>query len=597
LKVFGRLKPGVSIKQAQTSLNAIAATLAEQYPATDKGISVHVMPERLARPEPMPNNLVPIIAIGLFLFLAGLLLVLACLNVANILLVRATTRQQEMGIRVALGAGRARLIRQVLTETAMLALLGGAAGILLATWASPGLIESAKLGGGVPIRMDFSFDWRVFAYAAGAMVFTGIVVGLWPAWRAARADVNAVLREGGRTGAGIERHRVRDILVVAQVAGSLMLLIVAGLFARSLRKAQQMYLGFDADHLLNVTVYPREVGYDEARTKEFFRELKDRVRVLPGVKTLSLASTVPMSGSTSVDNIYLEGRPTAAGQQPPVIFNNSVDEDYFATMRVPLLRGRAFRESDDENAPQVAIVNQSMAARFWPNEDAIGKRFSVKGASGPFLEVVGVAADGKYIFIAESPQPYFYRPLAQNFQSFRTLQIRSSATPESLIAPVEQEIGKLAPDLPIFNAETMEQELNGGNGYMVFREGARRAAQMGFLGLLLAVVGVFGVVSYAAAQRTHEIGIRMALGAARRDILRLVLGQGVRLVAIGVGLGAAAAWALTRAMGKLLIGVSATDPLTYAGAIGALAAVALLACYLPARRASRVEPLVALRYE
>jgi predicted permease len=597
LKVLGRLKPGTSIRQAQSSLNTIAATLAEQYPTTDKGISVHVMPERLARPEPMPNNLVPVIAIGLFLFLAALLLVLACLNVANILLVRATVRQQEMGIRVALGAGRARLVRQVLTETGMLALVGGAAGILLALLASPGLVESSKLGGGVPIRLDFSFDWRVFAYAAGAMVFTGIVVGLWTAWRAAHADVNAVLREGGQTGGSIERHRVRDILVVAQVAGSLMLLIVAGLFARSLRKAQHMYLGFEPDHVLNVTVYPREIGYSEAQTKEFFRELKDRVRVLPGVQSLSLASTVPMSGSTGVDNIYVEGHPTPPGRQPPVTFSNDVDEDYFATMRIPLLRGRAFRDSDNENAPQVAIVNQTMATRFWPNEDPIGKRFSVKSASGPFLEVVGVAADGKYIFIAESPQAYFYRPLAQDFQAFRTLQIRTSVPVESLIAPVEQEIGNLAPDLPIFNAETMEQLLEGGNGFMVFHAGAERAAEMGFVGLLLAVVGVFGVVSYAAALRTHEIGIRMALGADRHDILKLVLGQGVRFIGIGVALGLAAAWALTRAMGKLLIGVSSTDPITYIVAVAILAAVALLACYIPAQRAARVEPLVALRYE
>jgi putative ABC transport system permease protein len=597
LKVLGRLKPGVSLKQAQSSSSAIAATLAEEYPATDKGVSVHVMPERLARPEAMPNNLVPIIAVGLFLFLAGLLLVLACLNVANILLVRATVRQQEMGIRVAMGAGRIRLARQVLTETGLLALLGGVAGILLAIWSSPGLVESSKLGGGIPIRMDFSFDWRVFAYAAGAMVFTGIVVGLWPAWRAARADVNTILREGGRTGAGAERHRMRDFLVVAQVAGSLMLLIVAGLFARSLKKAQQMYLGFQPDHLLNVTVYPREIGYDEARTNEFYRELKERVRALPGVQSVNVAFAVPMSGAAGVDNIYVEGHPTPAGQQPPVVFNNSVDEDYFATTRVPLLRGRALQESDDANAPQVAIVNQSMASRFWPNEDPIGKRFSLKSASGPFLQVVGIAADGKYLFIAEPPQPYFYRPLTQNYMAFRTLQIRTSVAPESLIAPVEKEISSLAPDLPIFNAETMEQQLEGANGFMVFREGAERAAQMGFLGLLLAVVGVFGVVSYAAAQRTHEIGIRMALGADRRDILRLVLGQGVRLVAIGVGVGVAAAWALTRAMGKLLIGVSSTDPFTYLVAVGILAAIALLACYIPARRASKVEPLVALRYE
>jgi predicted permease len=555
------------------------------------------MPERLARPEAMPNNLVPIIAIGLFLFLAALLLVLACLNVANILLVRATVRQQEMGIRVALGAGRARLIRQVLTETVMLALVGGAAGILLAAWASPGIVESAKLGGGVPLRMDFSFDWRVFAYSTAAMVFTGIVVGLWPAWRAARADVNAVLREGGRTGATVERHRMRDILVVAQVGGSLMLLIVAGLFVRSLKKAQEMYLGFDADHLLNVTVYPREIGYDEPRTKELFRELKERVRSLPGVLSVTEAFSVPMSGTAGVDSIYVEGHPTPAGQQPPVIFRNSVEADYFATLRVPLLRGRAFRETDDEHGPQVAIVNQTMAARFWPNEDAIGKRLSVKGPGGPFLEIVGIAADGKYLFIAEGPQPFFYRPLAQDFQAFRTLQIRTSVAPESLIPPVEQEVAKLAPDLPIFDAQTMQQELEGGNGFLIFREGAERAGQIGLLGLLLAVVGVFGVVSYAAAQRTHEIGIRMALGAGRRDILKLVLGQGVRLVGIGVALGLVAAWALTRAMGKLLIGVSSTDPLTYVAAIAILALIALLACYIPAWRAARVEPLVALRYE
>ncbi len=597
LRVIGRLKPGVSMTQAQGTVNVISERLAQQYPATDRGVSVHVVPERLARPEPLMNNLVPAVA-GLFLFLAGLVLLLACMNVANLLLVRATVRRREMGIRAALGANRGRLARQVLTETFVLAILGGAAGLLLAVWASPGRVESQRLGGGVPILLDFGFDWKVFAYAFAAVVFTGILVGVWPALRAAQADVNAVLHEGSYgASAGARRQRVRDILVVAQVAGSLMLLIVAGLFARSLQKAQRMYLGFDPGHVLNVTVYPREIGYDEARTKEFYKELESKVRGLPGVESASLALSTPISGSVNASSIYFEGRPAPPGQQPPTIFYNNVDSDYFATTRVPLLRGRAFTDYDDEKVTPVAIVNQTMAAQYWPNENPIGKRFSLKSAAGPFLEVVGLAGDGKYLFIAETPLPFFYVPVAQNFVGMRTLQIRTSAPPESLIAPVQEVVRSLAPDLPIFNTATMEESLQGANGFLMFRGGAERAGQMGVLGLILAVVGVFGVVSYAATQRTHEIGIRMALGADPRDIMKMMLGQGVRLVVTGVIFGLAGTWAITRAMGKLLIGISSTDPLSYGIATLLLAAIALWACYIPARRAARVDPLVALRYE
>lgn len=597
LRALGRLKPEASRAQAQSEANVIAERLAEEYSDTNKGISIGVIPEWLSRPEPLPNNLVPAIA-GLFLALAGLVLLLACMNVANLMLVRATVRRHEMGIRAALGASRGRLTGQMLTESSVLALLAGAGGLMGAAWAGPGMIESARMGGGVPVRMDFSFDWRVFAYAFAAVVVTAMVVGLWPALRASRTDLNTVLHEGGRSdSAGGGRHRLRNALVVAQIAGSLMLLVAAGLFARSLSKAQRMYLGFDPDHLVKLTVYPRELGYDETRTKDFYRDLKERITTLPGIQSVAMSYSVPMSGSINAGAVYVEGHPTPAGQQPPVIFFNNVDQDYFETARVPLLRGRAFRESDDEKEPLVAIINQTMARQFWPNEDPIGKRLSVTNDGGPFIQVVGVAADGKYLFIGESPQPYFYVPLAQNFSSFRTLEIRTAAAPETMIGPVREVVHGLAPGLPIFDLETMEQSLEGVNGFLVFRAGAQRATQMGILGFVLAIVGVFGVVSYAAAQRTHEIGIRMALGASQGDILKLMLRQGVSLVLGGVALGLVAAWGLTRAMGRLLIGVSPTDPLTYMVATLALAAIALWACYLPARRAMRVDPLVALRHE
>jgi putative ABC transport system permease protein len=596
LIVLARLKPGVSLKQAQSSMNVVTARLADQYPATDKGISVRVVPERLARPQPFPNNIVPFIA-GIFLVLAGLVLLLACMNVANILLVRATMRQREMAIRAAMGASRGRLIRQMLTESIMLSLFGGVGGLLLGVWASTA-VGSLLPSGRIPIRLDFGFDWRVFAYAMVAALFTGAIVGLWPAVRAGRADVNSVLQSGGRSDtAGAGRHRLRSVLVVAQVAGSLVLLIVAGLFVRSLMRAQHAYLGFDADHVLNLTLDPREVGFDDARTKTFYHDLEAKVRALPGVQSASLAFSVPMGAVQDGGSIYIEGQPPTPGQPPPVVIYNHVDEPYFDTMRVPLLRGRAFRENDNDSAPLVAVVNQTMALQFWPNEDPIGKRFSLKSATGPFIEVVGLAADGKYIFIGWDKKPYFFVPLAQNYSAYRTLQVRSSLPPESMIAQMQNEVRALDPNMPVTDVQTMRQSLSGGNGFFIFQIGAILAAAMGLLGLALAVVGVYGVVSFAASQRTHEIGIRMALGAGRRDILRLVLQQGLALVVAGVVSGTVLAWALTRSMATILVGVSPTDALTYGTATLLLAAVGFWACYAPARRAMQLDPMIALRYE
>ncbi len=597
LTVMGRLKPGVSLTQAQSSLNVIADRLAEENPATDKGITIRLIPERLARPQPSSKNVVPLLA-EIFLVLAALVLLLACTNVANILLVRATMREREMAIRAAMGASRIRLIRQLLTESIVLALFGGCGGILFGMWASDSIAFLLPRST-TNIRLDFGFDWRVFGYAMATVLMTGIMVGVWPALQSRRADVNSLLHGAGRSdtaGAG-RRHRLRSFLVVAQVGGSLVLLIVAGLFVRTLLRAQHAYLGFDPDNVLNVTLNPKEVGYDETRAKNFYKDLETKVRALPGVNSVSLAMSVPMGVENESSLVYIEGRVLAPGQQPPLVVYNHVDESYFETMRVPLLRGRVFRDNDDEKTYLVAIVNQTMAREFWPNQDPIGKRFSLKSADGPFLEIVGVSGNGKYVFMGLDNERFFYVPQAQSFTFYRTLQIRSSVPPDSLIARVQSEIRALDPNMPIDDVLTMKQSLSGANGSFIFRVGAILSAAMGILGLTLAVIGVYGVVSFATSQRTHEIGIRLALGASRRDILLLVLRQGLILVIEGVFSGLLLAFAITRLMASILIGVSPTDALTFTTAILLLGGIGLWACYAPARRAMRLDPMIALRYE
>ena len=600
LSVQGRLKPGVSLAAARTTVDLVARRLASQYPASDAGVTVRVIPERLARPAPLVASFAPIIA-GLFLGLAALVLGLACVNVANILLARATARQREMAIRAALGAGGWRLIRQMLTETLLLALLGGIAGVLLGELAIRGsgsLLHSVTSTPNFAYRMDCSLDWRVFAYTLAAVVFAGILVGLWPAFRASRADVNTVLHEGRRSNRMRgDQHKFREVLVVAQLSGSLILLVVAGLFVRSLTRAENMFLGFEPDHVLTILLDPEQVGYDQTRTNTFYQELRERVRALPGVQSASLSTSVPMEVPAGGASVYVEGRPLAAGQEPPDVWFNSVDPGYFRTLEVPLLRGRAFAVSDDDKAQLVAVVNEAMASGLWPRESPLGKRFSIKSANGPFIEVVGVAADGQYMFVSPDHKPYFYLPLAQNYGSFRSLQIRSAVPPESLIPSVQQAIRNLEPDLPLIDVRTMDQVVQGLGGLFIFRLAASLAGLMGFLGLALAVVGVYGVVSLSVTLRRQEIGVRMALGASRNDIVMLVSRQGLRLVGAGVLLGLVVAFLFTRAIAKLLLGVGATDPVTFALVSFLLTAVTLLASWIPARRATRVDPMAALRYE
>jgi predicted permease len=595
-QMLGRLKEGESLKQAQAAINVTANQLAQQYPDTDNGISVHVYPERLARPEPDPNNPIPAVA-AIFLVLAGLVLLLACFNIANVLLVRATVRQREMAIRAALGAKRGRLIRQYLTESLLLAFFGGAAGAVLAAWASDAL-SSISLATDLPLRLDFSPDSRVLLYAIGAVLITGIVVGIAPAIRVARTDLSVVLHEGGRGSSdGPRRNFLRNILVAAQVAGSLVLLVMAGLSARSLNKAEHLNLGFAPDHLLNLTMDVGEVGYNEPQGRAFYRQAEERLRALPGVASVAEANSIPMGYYSGADVVYVEGRPVQPGQQPPDLLRNRVTPSYFQTMRMPIVRGRAFADSDSEKAPLVAIVNQSMAKKFWPDQDAVGKRISTKSQTGPYIEIVGVVQDAKYRGPNEEPRPFFYLPIDQSYDSFRAIQIRTDIPPGQLAVAAQTTLHELAPNLPVFDVQTMEEALNGGNGFFLYRFGAEIMTAMGLLGFVLAVVGVYSVVSYSAAQRTHEIGIRMALGADRNEILAMILRQGLKVVGIGLLLGLAAAFAGARVAAQVFVGVTASDPLTYSIVVAILAGVALLACWIPARRATRVDPLDALRYE
>jgi predicted permease len=592
---LGRLKPGVTLAQAQTRFEVISQRLATQYPASDKGISVRVMDERLARPIPYANGAF-IMFSAVFLILGGLVLLLACTNVANIFMARASVRQREMAIRAALGGARSRLVRQMLTETILIALFGGFAGVVLGAWLSR-LMGFIHLSG-FPIQLDFGFDGRVFAYALAAVLFTALFAGLSPALRATRAEVNTVLHQGGRTdAAGSARHKVRGDLMAAQVAGSLTLLIVAGLFIRSLQAVERMDLGFDPNHLLNVRLDPSLNNYNETETNEFYLSLEARIRSLPAVQSVSLASSVPVEYADGKQSVYIEGRPVLTGQRAPGILFNNVDPTYFETLRTPILSGRAFSDADNQSSQRVSIVNETMARHFWPGQSPIGKRFSLVSDGGPFIEIVGVSRNGKYRNVTEDPQSYLYLPLAQNFTAERVLQIRSSMPPESLMSEVQREILALDRNAVIEDIQTMKQSLNGALGYFIYRLGASLAAAMGLLGLLLAVVGVYGVVSYAATQRMQELGIRMALGASPRQILALLLKQGAQLVAAGLLFGLTGAWLLTRTMSHMLVGISPSDPVTYISVATLLSFITLLACWIPARHAMRVDPMVALRYE
>ena len=594
LTVYARLKPDMTLAKAQSVLNVVSERFAKDYPKDEEGISISVYRERFARPSPDPDMPVVKIAI-LFLILAGLVLVLACVNVANFLLVRATARQREMAIRTALGGTRVRLIRQLLTESLLLALCGGAAGVLLGLAASNAL-GSIHVGTTLPVLLDFHLDWRVFSYAFGAALLTGLIVGVVPAFRASRRGVIEALREGGRTMSGV-RSRLRSALVVVQVGGSLMLLIVAGLMVRSLQYEQRSDLGFDPKNVVNLSLDPNEIGYSKQQGLEFYKQLIERVEAMPGVESASLAFSVPMGYYGNYDWVEVLGYELPAGGEKPMVGLNYVTPDYFRTMRIPLLEGRTFTDADVESAPWVAIVNEKFAKKFWPKESAIGHEFREASIHTHSMRVVGVVKDSRTAGLLGPITEHFYSPFAQQYSSLATLQVRTVSAPETMIAPIREQIAALAPTMPAFDVHTMLTGLYTINGFLLFQLAAALAGILGSLGLILALVGVFGVISFTVSQRTNEIGIRMAMGAASGSILRMILRNGVWIIAGGIVAGTTLAVAVARLVGNFISGVSPYDPLTYIAVSGMLCAVALLACYIPARRATRIDPVVALRYE
>jgi predicted permease len=610
LDLVGRLKPGVTVGQAQAELSTLAAQLAASYPETNQGQTATVSP--ISKGDPTQRGTLLSVA-GLLLGVVGLVLLIACANVANLLLARAAARRKEISIRLALGAGRGRLIRQLLTESVLLALAGGACGLLLAIWLVGVMRAYSPPANFFPVAFDFSLDRSVLGFTLLLSVLTGLVFGIAPALQASKPDLVAALKDEtalmpGASGRGARRFTLGNLLVVVQVALSLVLLVSAGLFLRSLQQAQNIDPGFDAEHVLTMPLNINLLRYTKAQGQDFYRQVLERVSALPGVQSATLTRTPPLSGASRQSSVTVAGREapdrassseSTGGGGEGVADNNTLTSpvalNYFRTLGIPLLRGRDFNAQDREGAPGVAVVNESFARRYFPNQDPIGQRLSLSGAQGPWLEVVGLARDSKYVTLGEAPAPFLYQPLAQHHETGMVLLVRTSVAPSSLVPAVRREVQSIERNLPLTNARTMTELLNA--SLFPARVGAILLGAFGLLALLLASVGLYGVMSYSVSRRTREIGIRMALGARGGDVLRLVLGESLALVAAGMLLGLVAAFAATRLLSGFLYGVSPTDPAAFIGIVLLLALVALAASLIPARRAAHVDPMVAFRYE
>jgi predicted permease len=591
LYILGRLAPGISLNQAQTKLKIVSERLSAAHPKDLAGVTIKAQTQISGR---IPNSDgLPAIS-AFFLALAALVLVLACINLANLLMVRAGARQKEIAMRAALGGSRGRLIRQLLTESFLLTCFGAVAAVLLSAWTCSALSSWKMLG--IPIYLDFSFDGRVLAYSLGAAALAGLMLGILPALRGSRANLAAVARDGGQRNSG-GRQRMRGALVMGQVAASFMLLLVAFLLTNSLVKTRRMDLGFDPRNVVNFSMDPHHVGYNEAQGRQFYEELLRRVRALPEVESAGLALSGPMSPIPLPMQVQVQSYATPKGQSAPTIFYDIVSPDFFQTLRIPLVRGRVFSAFDNQNAPRVAIVNQTMAERYWPGQDPIGKNLQPMADPGHWIQVVGLLKDARYLAVPEPRQPYMFVPFEQNYVPIQTLRVRYRGATETALAEVRKEIASLAPGLPVASMETMRQQLDSSAGFVGLRLEAGFAAVLGFLGLSLALLGLYGVVSYTAAQRTHEIGVRLTLGASVRDIRKLVLGRGLLIIGVGLPAGLLLALAAAPILRTLVPGVSATDPLTLTGLGILLACVTLAACYIPARRAMRADASVALRNE
>ncbi len=591
-RVMGRLAPGVGVTQAGAAMETLARDIARQYPDVFKELSFLVVPETKARPSISAPTIVPRIA-AILMTMVGLILLIACANVSNLILSRAATREKEMAIRNALGASRFRLIRLLLSESALIGLLGGLAGVIITLWAT-GMLSSVRMATDNPVRFEARPDWRVFLFLLGAALGAGVIAGLVPAFRSSRLDLSSALKEGGRDSAsGAGSHRLRNALVVSQVAASLMLLVCAGLFLRSLQAARQIDLGFRRDNVLMFSVDTELQSYDRRRGQRFYRQLLDRLNELPQVRSASLGTHKSLVGWVPTTEVFLPERGEPAKGDSVNVLANRVSADYFETLNIPVLEGRAFTLRDDEAAPRVAVINETMAQVYWPLQKAIGRQIRLE-RGGPPVEIVGVVKNSKYGSIGEEPRPCLYLPFAQNYQSASILFLHTEGDPAAVAAAARQVVSALDQDMPVYDLKTMNTHLSG-IAMLFVRVGAALVGVFGLLGLALAVVGLYGVISHSVSQRTREIGVRIALGARPGDVLRMALKQGMILTLVGVAAGLAAAFAVTRLMGGLLYGVSATDPMTFIVIPPLLTFVAMLACWIPARRAAKVDPIVALR--
>jgi len=592
INMAGRMKPGVDIRQVDAAMKTIASALEKQYPAANEGRTVDVALESDAALGINGRGQL-VLAGGVMMGVVGLVLLIACVNLANLLLAQSATREKEMSVRSAMGAGRGRIVRQLLTESVLLASLGGAAGMVVAYWGRtalwsfrPPFLNSASI--------DLSFEPRVLLFTAGMSILTGVVFGLAPAIRVARANLNDVLKAGGRTGAAsVSSNRVRSLLVMAEIGLATVALIGAGLFVRSMQAAQRTDLGFDSAHIGFVALNPGQQRYDEPRGQQFYLDAMAKARAVHGVEAVTVSSSPPLQGGLLL-TVFPEGEAQNPNYRGSLVQFNDVSPGYFDALRIPIRGGRDFTEFDGPQSNAAAIVNEALARQLWPGQDPLHKRFTI--VQQPMLiEVVGVVATTVVNAVGESPTPLIYRPIRQEYSPGVSLLVRASGDPTPLVAAVRDQVQTIDRNMPLRGTGTTQQAIEA--GLWAPRMGAALLSIFGGLALLLAMIGVYGVMSYSVTQRAQQLGIRMALGAQTGDVLIMVLKQGMVLAAGGAVIGVGLALLLGRVISTLLFGVSGRDPLTLAAVSVALAIVALLACYIPARRAARVDPLVALRYE
>jgi putative ABC transport system permease protein len=587
VRVMARLKPEVTEAQARAELNAIASRVEQQFPDTNLKVGANLVP--------LHEFLVGAVKTPMLVLLAavGFVLLIACANVANLLLARSAGRVTEIAIRASLGAGRRRIARQLLSESLLLSAIGGVAGLLLSYWLIDLLINFSPQG--TPRLEEIGLDRRALGFTLAVAILTGLLFGTAPIWQLLKMDLNQALRDGGK-GARVAQssRRALSALVVAEVALALMLLAGAGLLIRSFIRLQSVDPGFNPRNLLTAIVRLPSASYDDSKVRDFYGQLLDRVRTLPGAQSAAAVSSLPLAGYDTDNSFVIEGRPAPPPDQQPVAWMSSVDHDYFRTMGMRLVAGRGFTELDNENSPKVAVISEATARRHFPNENPIGKRIG-NGRPDGWIEIVGVTADVKHFALNQDARVSIFRPFRQRPSRLMFIVTRTTPAPSSLTPALRGVVAEMDRNLAVSGVSSMEEIMSQSIGQERFT--LLLLGVFAALALLLSMAGIYGVMSYAVAQRTREIGVRMALGAESGGVLRLVIGQGMRLALIGVGIGLLASLALSRLMKTMLYGVSAADPLTFLLVGALLALVALVACYVPARRASQVDPMVALRCE